>query len=108
MVQELQGMGWSLLETEGNVYSFNKECAGDIDVIVSVRKIDSGYDVFSSSEHRCSGPSETIVATATTIEEALNKMMVCCANWDKIGDAEVDLSMWWSRSKPSGRLEQEN
>lgn len=73
MVQELQGMGWRLAETEESLYAFNKQCAGDVDVIVAIRIKDSGYEVISTTEHRCSGPSDAIIATVTTIEDALEK-----------------------------------
>ena len=93
-LQELQEMGWVLIGTEGSLYSFNKLCTDDVDVIVSIRKLESGYDVFLSAEHRCSGPSEAVVATATSIEEALNKTIECCKNWDNRHDAEA-LSYKW-------------
>jgi hypothetical protein len=94
MVQELQGMGWRLAEIEESLYSFNKQCAGDVDVIVAIRKKDSGFEVISRSEHRCSGPSDAIVATTTTIEDALIKTIEYCNTSQKRIDAKSDWSKW--------------
>jgi hypothetical protein len=95
LLLELQGMGWRLEETQKRLYSFNKECCGDVDVLISIRTTDSGYDVLSSAEHRCSGPSEAIIASVITIDEALEKLMECCKGWDKRMHSEVD----WSKCK---------
>jgi hypothetical protein len=100
-LQELQEMGWSLVERDESLYSFNKQCAGDVDVIAAIRKKDSGYEVISTSEHRCSGPSDAIVDTATTIEAALGKTIECCKTWEKRINAKVDWSKWKLMQRPS-------
>jgi hypothetical protein len=90
IMTDLQNKQWNkatwhikIPERSQAIYSFQKTFHSGVDVIVSVHQENEGFVVWSSAEHRLSGPSDSMTGNAPTVEEALLLAQNCCHDWDK-------------------------
>lgn len=66
------------------LYFFQQNFPPDgIDVIISIHKISEAYEVWSSVEHRVSGPNDNLIGTAQSLEAVLKIAEIECYNWEK-------------------------
>ena len=91
IMTDLQNKQWNVAtwhikipERSQSIHSFQKTFHSGVDVIVSVHQENDGFVVWSSAEHRLSGPSDSIAGKAQTVEEALVIVQSCCNDWDKV------------------------
>jgi hypothetical protein len=54
----------------------------DPDVIVSIRRTDSGYEVRETSRSRQAAPKETVVGLRESLAAARELMIQTCRDWD--------------------------
>jgi hypothetical protein len=83
---EVLSTSWSVNEgtSENEIYYFQQDFPPDgIDVIVSIRRIENSYEVWSSAEHRVSGPNDTLVGTTQALAEALEIAATKCRDWEE-------------------------
>jgi hypothetical protein len=53
-----------------------------ISVIVFIKRGKKGFEVWSSAEHRISGPVDTLVAVTGTLEDGLKVAEAECHSWE--------------------------
>ncbi len=54
-----------------------------VSIVVSIRQSQKGYEVWSSAEHRVSGPNDRLVAVKESFDEALKVAEAECYSWEE-------------------------
>ena len=83
LIKVLEQEGWrNLSETPKRIIAFQKRVDGDVDVVVEIRRESTSFLVYSSAEHRTSGPTETLEGSAVLLSDAFQLVASCCRYWD--------------------------
>ena len=62
--------------------SFQRTYSDGLDVLLSIELRDNAYELWSSAENRCSGPSKHLDSIHQTIESAVEAALVEMDEWD--------------------------
>lgn len=73
--------GWSIVENQ-NEFTIHRTYPDGTDVIISIKRTNNGYEVWSSAEHRSSGPNNHLDGTAETLESAEQMLWLEAEGWD--------------------------
>jgi hypothetical protein len=74
--------GWTLL-VEGEWVEALRCRYPDPDVLVSIHKSESGYEVRESVERDASDPKKTVAGTRESLAAARELMLKTCRDWDE-------------------------
>lgn len=76
---------WSLMSgSESNLpLKFHKNYPDGTDVIIFIKDEKNCYEVWSSAEHRTSGPNENLQSKCVDIKSAIDVAISEMAGWDK-------------------------
>ncbi|KOE07360.1 hypothetical protein ACS82_00080 [Vibrio parahaemolyticus] len=76
-------VGWvEHKNADTGVLSFQKTYSDGLDVLLSIELRDNAYELWSSAENRCSGPSKHKDSIHQTIESAVEAALVEMHEWD--------------------------
>ena len=89
-LEHLKQAGWDVSDChlewpdrDRSVQSFQKTTDDGVHLIVSIHPNGVRFDVWSSAEHRLSGPNGTCEASTTTLDEAIAAAKAACDEWDE-------------------------
>jgi len=64
-------------------FTINRTYPDGTDVIITIKKNNKLFEVWSNAEHRVSGPNEHLDYTVTSLEEATTKLWDEAKEWDE-------------------------
>lgn len=76
--------GWKTLNNPGHLpIKYHKQYPDGTDAVIEIRAVQDGYEVWSSAEHRASGPDENLETLADDIDSATNFAISEMLAWDE-------------------------
>lgn len=77
---------WERIETAGSetVFCVQQDFPPDgTFIVIFVKQSEKGYEIWSSAEHRVSGPYDSLVAIKDTLDDALRAVEAECCSWEE-------------------------
>ncbi|WP_417760720.1 hypothetical protein [Shewanella sp.] len=77
--------GWASVSVPASstMRAYQKTYADGLDVVLSIEHSDNVYQLWSSVEHRCSGPVKNMDSAHTQLDTAINAAVDEMVAWDK-------------------------